>query len=185
MKKILKPIISKFGILVTGVSLFVLASCAHKQTAMSTSNQGDIVWNSPSSKVETTVENSDVASKSASELTKADFKEIIKSQLAEGKSTPKLSLKEKIAANIIANKVNKAYQKLTPTKKAELKAEMEKQKGNSGVKQAVLVVLVGIGVCIIAALIGSVVGILGTLVWVIGALVILYGIWLALEALVF
>lgn len=184
MKKLLKPIVSKFGILLTGVAIMLLASCSNKQTAISSINNRDIIWKSGLAENVTPVEKNTITT-AEKELTKTDFKEIISSQIAASKGTSKLSLKETVATNLIANKLNKTYQKLSPTKKAEIKAELEKQRASGGLKQAVLVILVGIGVCILAGLFGSILGILGTLVWVIGALVILYGIWLALEELVF
>jgi hypothetical protein len=183
MKKILTPIISKAGILFTGIAILVLASCAHKQTAMSShSNGGDIVWYRPSA---TTIEISNEVA-ATQEDSKKDFQEIIASQIVASKADSKLTFKEQIASKVIANKINKAYQKLSPAQKTSLKADMNASRGNDGLKKAVLVMLVGLGIAIIgSALWINALGLLFNLVIVIGILVFLYGVWLSLDELIF
>ncbi len=183
MKKILTPIISKAGILFTGIAILVLASCAHKQTAMSShSNGGDIVWNSPSAN------SIEIAKElvSTQEVSKKDFQQIIASQIVASKADSKLTFKEKFASKAIANKIDKTYQKLSPSQKTSLKAELNASRGNDGLKKAVLVMLVGLGIAIIgSALLIKALGLLFNLVIVIGILVFLYGVWLALDELIF
>lgn len=178
MKKILQPIMSNLAIVIAGISVFVFASCAHKQTSMSSSAKDDIVWNSatPITSNANEVEN---------ELTKNDFQSIVSKEVASTKTEGKLSFKEKIATKLVASKLNKAYKKMTPTQKADFKKELNSAKGSSGLKQAVIVILVGIGICILAGIFWSLSPLLGNLVGIIGLLVVLYGIWLALEELVF
>ncbi len=183
MKKKLTPIISKIGILFTSIAILVLASCAHKQTAMSSySNGGDIVWNSPSAN------SIEIAKElvSTQEVGKKDFQQIIASQIVAYQADSKLTFKEKIASKVIANKIDKTYQKLSPSQKTSLKADMNASRGNDGLKKAVLVMLVGLGIAIIgSALWINALGLLFNLVIVIGILVFLYGVWLALDELIF
>jgi hypothetical protein len=184
MKKTVNPITTKISLIMASVVLFLLASCAHKQTVMTSSANADIVWNSPAGIPEIT--NQEVAAKAGKELSKNDFKTIISEQLATGKVGNKLTLKEKIASNVLANKINKAYQKLSPTQKVSFKEQMTTQKGNDGLKQAVIVMLIGLGICVIGSFFWTLsTYILGNIITLIGAIVFLYGLWLLLEELVF
>lgn len=184
MKKSANPITTKISLLMASVVLFLLASCAHKQTAITSTKHADIVWNSPAGIPE--VNTNEVVAKADKELSKNDFKTIVSEQLATGKVANKLTFKEKIASNLLANKINKAYQKLSPTQKVSFKEQMNAQKGNNGLKQAVIVMLIGLGICVIGSFFWTLsTYILGNIITLIGAIVFLYGLWLLLEELVF
>lgn len=165
-------------------SLFLSACSRNHNTSISTLKDTDIQWKS-SEPVEASQENVTASANTKNlNLTKEDFKLEIKNQFVANNPIKTLNLKEEKKFNKIASKLEKKFSKLNPLQKLKLKEKAQAMKSNDGgVKKAITVGFVGIGIIIVGALIR--VWPIDVLIILIGALVLLYGLYLLLDELVF